>query len=318
MTGDHTARAALDRAARLARWDRAADALPWFEIAAIGLKDAHMRALALAGLAKAALAVGEIGSAEAAANNALAVGGPCAGLHNLQAQIALRKGDGARARAQALAALALAPNDCRSLSLLTHCADTEMRTRLADPALTTVGDLPCPDGFASLEVFNTALIEALITHTDLDHNPAGGPQVGGARLHDITGLPERLEQGVRRAFLAAAQERCRWLGIRWPGEPTLIGWANLFDAGAIERLHIHERGWLSGVYYVAMPPVVEGGELLIGGHDFGTAWPQGLVRRIRPVPGRIVLFPSYLYHRVTPFSGVGQRISIAFDLVAAP
>ena len=29
----------------------------------------------------------------------------------------------------------------------------------------------------------------------------------------------------------------------------------------------------------------------------------------------MLLFPSYFYHRTMPFTGAGQRVSIAFDLM---
>jgi hypothetical protein len=32
----------------------------------------------------------------------------------------------------------------------------------------------------------------------------------------------------------------------------------------------------------------------------------------------MVTFPSYTFHRTLPFSGQGERISIAFDVFAAP
>jgi hypothetical protein len=36
---------------------------------------------------------------------------------------------------------------------------------------------------------------------------------------------------------------------------------------------------------------------------------------IDPIPGVMVLFPSWLQHFVHPFFGKGERISIAFNVV---
>jgi hypothetical protein len=36
---------------------------------------------------------------------------------------------------------------------------------------------------------------------------------------------------------------------------------------------------------------------------------------IRPETGLLVLFPSYVYHRVLPFSSSEPRMSVAFDAV---
>jgi hypothetical protein len=39
------------------------------------------------------------------------------------------------------------------------------------------------------------------------------------------------------------------------------------------------------------------------------------VRVFRPREGYMVVFPSYVWHRILPFEGRGQRISYAFDVV---
>jgi hypothetical protein len=40
----------------------------------------------------------------------------------------------------------------------------------------------------------------------------------------------------------------------------------------------------------------------------------GSAQTIRPKPGLMVLFPSFLLHAVRPYRGQGLRISIAFNL----
>lgn len=42
------------------------------------------------------------------------------------------------------------------------------------------------------------------------------------------------------------------------------------------------------------------------------------ILRIRPQPGRLVLFPSYIGHAVTPVRSLQPRISLAGDLGLAP
>jgi hypothetical protein len=40
---------------------------------------------------------------------------------------------------------------------------------------------------------------------------------------------------------------------------------------------------------------------------------------IRPRPGLLFLFPSWLFHQVRPYRGTGLRISVAFNLgVSSP
>ena len=40
-------------------------------------------------------------------------------------------------------------------------------------------------------------------------------------------------------------------------------------------------------------------------------------RTLQPKPGRLVLFPSYLWHGTIPFRGEQTRTTIAFDVVPA-
>jgi len=34
---------------------------------------------------------------------------------------------------------------------------------------------------------------------------------------------------------------------------------------------------------------------------------------VQPLDGRLILFPSWLYHQVNPYFGEGERISISFN-----
>jgi hypothetical protein len=38
---------------------------------------------------------------------------------------------------------------------------------------------------------------------------------------------------------------------------------------------------------------------------------------LRPVPGRLALFPSYLWHGTVPFSDAEPRLTVAFDMKPA-
>ena len=88
--------------------------------------------------------------------------------------------------------------------------------------------------------------------------------------------------------------------------------------------HIHESGWLSGVYYPKVPSDIGASE------DDPTGWiefglPQDLyrvkkappLRLIKPEEGLLVLFPSYFFHRTVPTGSEELRIRIAFDVMRA-
>jgi uncharacterized protein (TIGR02466 family) len=108
----------------------------------------------------------------------------------------------------------------------------------------------------------------------------------------------------------------------------LEAWANVNETGAANAPHSHGACFWSAVYYVRIGEG-EGGEIqftdprmpAIEMHApflfFRDSGGERLLR-IRPEPGLILLFPSWLVHSVTPWQGEGLRISIAVNLSAPP
>ena len=70
-----------------------------------------------------------------------------------------------------------------------------------------------------------------------------------------------------------------------------------------------------------MPKVVEDEDNKYGWIEFGQPGPEyhfskeTELRLIKPEPGMMVMFPSYMFHRTIPFQSDETRISIAFDVV---
>lgn len=98
-------------------------------------------------------------------------------------------------------------------------------------------------------------------------------------------------------------------------------WANVNLRDAYNVSHHHGGNLWSGVYYV------DGGTESSDGSPHGrtmfedrtgvpVAGPDPFARElaITPKPGMMILFPALLYHRVEPFRGEGERITIAFNL----
>ena len=84
--------------------------------------------------------------------------------------------------------------------------------------------------------------------------------------------------------------------------------------------HVHPAGWISSALYVVLPPDVgqeEAGYLTLGDPRAPTL-PIDIppFRTVEPKPGRLALFPSYMWHGTRPFSE-GERLTVAFD-VATP
>jgi len=109
-------------------------------------------------------------------------------------------------------------------------------------------------------------------------------------------------------------------------------WANVSPPGCSNQMHCHPAAFWSAVYYPD-PGGSEiegnGGELLLEDPRYPTAYmtvpdllfrdankdPMQSLISIRPVTGRIVMFPSWLRHSVRPHEGDRDRISIALNLM---
>lgn len=84
--------------------------------------------------------------------------------------------------------------------------------------------------------------------------------------------------------------------------------------------HIHPQGVLSSACYLSLPPSLgrDGGQagwLELGAPPRELGLPLGALAMVEPRPGRLALFPSYLYHGTLPFAS-GERLTVAFDVVA--
>lgn len=194
-------------------------------------------------------------------------------------------------------------------------------------------DLPVPDGFADANEFHRQLAEDIRRHSQQRWEPVGlaarRGYLSGDLLADRTPAIMGFEQALRRAiddFIAGLVPDAAdpFLGAIPKPPYTMHVWATRVAAGGNIDTHIHEESWLSGAYYVELPPSVadEAIDSQAGWIEFGQPyrhlppWPERALRRFQPAVGRLLLFPSFLFHRTLPFSGVGERISISFDLAA--
>jgi uncharacterized protein (TIGR02466 family) len=89
--------------------------------------------------------------------------------------------------------------------------------------------------------------------------------------------------------------------------------------GGFHVNHVHPAGWISSACYIEVPAECGDTDRRAGWIKFGEtrfAVPGATAERfIQPRPGRLVLFPSYMWHGTTPTSGSDARMSIAFDAV---
>jgi hypothetical protein len=188
-----------------------------------------------------------------------------------------------------------------------------------------VSELPIPDGFASLEALNAELSGAVVANPTLHADPAGHATRKGLRTGSFPLPGDRAGAALVASIKRRVEDYAVALSGRHPfvsARPDLARftiWALLFRGGGHQALHHHPGPWLTGVYYVAAPGrAAGGGALRVGGLPGSTAaeppWP---VVDIEPLPGRLVLFPSYVPHETLPTGSDETRISVAFDVTDA-
>lgn len=254
----------------------------------------------------------------------------------LRARVRLRLGDFAGALDDARVAVALAPGDQEAIAFaglaLAHVEGIEaMRAWLGLPDVVGSVDLPTPEAFPDAESFHRALAADIRGHSRLRFEPVGLVARRGWLTEDLLADRTPAITGFERV-LRAAIEAHRASRRPEPGHPFLGAipgpdwhinvWATRCERQGLIDTHLHVESWLSGAYYVALPPAL-GGDGHAGWLEFHRpppelpALPEAAIDRFEPRVGRLYLFPSYLYHRTLPFDGEGERISISFDLAPA-
>jgi uncharacterized protein (TIGR02466 family) len=97
-------------------------------------------------------------------------------------------------------------------------------------------------------------------------------------------------------------------------------WVNFLEAGDYQSNHIHDIGWMSGVYYLSVPEIEiekeHSGwiEFNRAGYNLPHFAGEKGIELIKPEEGLFIFFPSYVWHRTIPFLGSHSRISISFDI----
>ena len=162
----------------------------------------------------------------------------------------------------------------------------------------------------------------------LEQSVRGGTQTDGMLFARAEPEIRRLREAAADAVRAYAAQ----LPPHDPQHPTLAperrdprfagAWSVRLAGGGHHADHVHTQGWLSSVFYVALPadPATDSPDDAAGCLVFGEC--RELLsdfagfRTVRPERGRLVLFPATMWHG-TRRSAAGERLTAAFD-VAVP
>jgi tetratricopeptide (TPR) repeat protein len=196
-----------------------------------------------------------------------------------------------------------------------------------DPRLVSVIELS--DALPPLDELAATLRSLHIARGEyLDQSVRGGTQTDGPLLSRIDPVIRKL----RQAIVGAVERHVAQLPPADPRHPLLRerrdrrirfsgSWSVRLRSGGRHSNHVHPLGWISSALYVSLPPKLAGqpddaGWLTLGEPDDKLQLGLPPFRKVEPKPGRLVLFPSWMWHGTVPFAE-GERLTVAFD-VAPP
>lgn len=186
-----------------------------------------------------------------------------------------------------------------------------------------------PPGWDSIAAFNAALAEELLAHPDTRYERYGSASAFTWRIENpsradtplFNALVVQIKDALDAHIVGVEQSGHPWAAHR-PDEARLRIWCVITEGNGHETWHVHQFGWLSGVYYVSVPDEIAKGQDRKGCLSFGL--PDDILgaeiaasygeRIVRPQSGMLLTFPSHVYHRTYPHESEGKRICVAFDL----
>ena len=250
------------------------------------------------------------------------------------AETAVEAGDPQKAAAFCERSIAIQPHDQVALAVMGTAwrlmKDERDETLNGYDSLIRIFDLEPPEGFSDMAGFNAELNSWLdrihpATREYLEQSLRNGTQTADKLFGVGHDLVERLQRRIHEAvgrYIAEmkADDRHPLLSRRARDYDYTGSWSSRLRDCGFHTNHIHPEGWISSCYYVALPRAVEDTQSRQGWIKFGepaldVTLKEPIRRAIQPRPGRLVLFPSYMWHGTIPFHDSEPRTTIAFDVV---
>ena len=254
------------------------------------------------------------------------------------ANVLLEKGDWRAAREACDRSLRQAPGNIEALGLkalaLGELGDRAGERYLVDLErfVRVIEFTTPPPGFASMAAFHAALAGHALGHPTLKLPPVNDTHYHCPTLRitsEFLAEPKGPAAAFERMIESAVSDYLGRIAQADPTHPYLVNpprgwrltsWAAVLDGEGNLNPHVHYDGYVSGVYYAQIPePIGAPGQGEAGWLELGASPTRFPCRRqpdtlaIEPRPGRMILFPSYFYHRTLAFTAPAPRVSIAFD-----
>ena len=156
----------------------------------------------------------------------------------------------------------------------------------------------------------------------LEQSVRGGTQTDGNLFQRIDPIIVRLREAIRAtvaehaAQLPPADDRHPLLAPRRDSIKFTGAWSVRLTGGGYHANHVHPFGWISSALYIVLPGDLgenEAGFLTLGEPQAQLRLDLPPTRLVEPKPGRLALFPSWMWHGTRPF-GAGERMTVAFDV----
>jgi len=191
-------------------------------------------------------------------------------------------------------------------------------------------EIDVPEGWPDLDAYLTSLSAALAKMHPFQAHPLGQSARSGSQTMQslvrstdpaIVAFFNTIDGPIRR-YLAGLGSGTDPLRSRNFNAYEIKGcWSVWLRPGGFHVDHVHPQGWISSACYVAVPQAAEDSERKEGWIRFGQPPiqpPGGLPAEhfVQPKPGRLVLFPAWMWHGTVPFTSDERRLTVAFDVLS--
>jgi tetratricopeptide (TPR) repeat protein len=176
-----------------------------------------------------------------------------------------------------------------------------------------------PQGWATLEAYLADLERALDRlHAGLTHPVGQSVRHGSQTLRGLMDYPDPEIAAFFKAVEAPIRQHIAHMGEAGQDYGIAGSWSVRLNRQGFHTDHVHPEGWLSSAFYIRVPASTAGeGWLKFGQPGTPCDPPLEAEYFLKPEPGMLVLFPSYMWHGTVPFSADETRLTCAFDVVRA-
>ena len=223
-------------------------------------------------------------------------------------------------------------SDVVSAKIMAHLANGGNQIPVAElmdfDRFLSIRELPADKNYANSKALNGALTQDILTHSSLRQYGARGLTRFGRNTTDIFATDSPAFVSLASSIRLAVEDYIENLtednhtfvrGI--PGDWQLSGYGVVIEEQGAEPPRTRPGAWLSGIYFVRLPTLIETTKTNAGWVEFGRPDREDLQsspylhKFVKPKEGDVFLFPSYFFHNNVPFESELERVSVRFDVV---